>query len=68
MKIVVLQACAFWDASNGRLELVPGTEAIEVPEEHALTAVREGWATPEDAESGAPPREKQSARRAPERK
>jgi hypothetical protein len=68
MRVRILQPCAFWDAANGRIELTPGDEFVELADEHAQVAVREHWATTEDVASGAPPREKAAARKAPEKK
>jgi hypothetical protein len=68
MRVRILKPCAFWDAANGRIECVPGPAVIELSDEHAAVAVQEQWATPEDIASGAPPREKLAARKAPERK
>jgi hypothetical protein len=65
--VLVKKACAFWDFSNGRIELTPG-QRVDLAPEHAIVGMAEAWLTPEDAADGAPPREKVAARKAPETK
>jgi len=64
MKVVVLQACAFWDAEAGRQELTPAPEPVELAADHAREGIAAGWL----ALPGADAEKARTTRRAPERK